>query len=96
MSLAQASWVRIVQGRARADGAVTFKLAAVSHLLDPESPLVESDSLRFQLMRSGLPRRAVCGTLLLTIYARNDFDTSKHCRRCQKIYKQTLESPDEP
>jgi hypothetical protein len=95
MSLAQASWVRIVQGQEQADGTVSVKLAAVSHLLDPESPLVESDSLRFQLMRSGLPRRAICGTVLLTIYAHNDFDTSKHCRRCQKIYKQALENFNE-
>jgi hypothetical protein len=95
MSLAQASWVRIVQAQERADGSVTLKLAAAAHLLDPESPLVESSSLLFQLMRPGVPRWAVCGTLLLTIYTRNDFDTSKHCRRCQKIYKQALESPDE-
>ena len=95
MSLAQASWVRIVQGQERADGSVRLKLAAEAHLLDPESPLVESSSLLFQLLRSGLPRRAVCGTILVTIYARNDFDTSKHCRRCQKISKQRPENPDE-
>jgi hypothetical protein len=95
MSLAQVSWVHIVEGQERTDGSVSLKLARVAHLLDSESPLVESNSLLFQVMRSGLPRRAVCGTILLTIYTRNDFDTSKHCRRCQKIYNHMLESSNE-
>jgi len=82
MSREKAIWVREMRADEKTAGPIKVTMGKLSHLLDPSSPTVEPKE---PYMRIGSPKRALCGVVLLTIYAVPDSTHLRRCQRCQHI-----------
>ena len=80
MSISDAVWVNTLSGGVRDE--VAAQWGKTAHLLDPSSPPVQ---LRSPGLAIGVPKRTVCGVIILTIYAVPHPGPAKRCKRCQRI-----------
>jgi hypothetical protein len=81
----KAIWVRELRGQQQelpGDRPMVATWGKFSHLLDPSSPPVEP---REPYMRIGVPKRTLCGVIMLTIYAVPYPGLANRCGRCQRI-----------